>query len=110
MFSCLVTFRIPDRSTFAFFNLLATVLGALAVNGEIFETAFKNSIRQNALHHIYFGFPYWLYFKPEVVIWLSVSPDGEVKWTSPIYILKSATHKLFKESYWVSFSTHGKDP
>ena len=107
MVLCPVTFTIPDRSTFAFFNLLTTVLRALwLVN---FVAALKNSICNNALHHIvYFIFPHWLYFKPHVVIWLSVCFDGEAKWTSRLQVLWSATHKLLKKSHWTSFTTNGK--
>ena len=34
--------------------------------------------------------------------------DGKVKWTSHLQVLRSATHKLLKKSYWTSFSTNGK--
>ena len=77
--------------------------------GELFVATLKISICHNALHHIiYFVFPHWLYFKPHVVIWPSVCLDGEVKWTSRLQLLRSATHKLLKKSHWASFSTNGK--
>ena len=80
-----------------------------AVVGKLFVAALKNSICNNALHHIiYFVFPHWLYFKPHVVIWLSVCFDGELKWTSRLQVLRSATHKLLKKSHWTSFSTNGE--
>ena len=82
---------------------------ASAVVGELFVAAFETGVCYNALHHIiYFVFPHWLYFKPHFVIWLSVCLDGEVKWTSRLQVLRSATHKLLKKSYWASFSTNGK--
>ena len=65
MFLCPVTFKIPDRLTFAFFNLLNCF--ASAVVGELFVAALKKSICHNALYHIlYFAFPHWLYFKPHM--------------------------------------------
>ena len=108
MFLCPVTFTIPDRSTFPFFSLLTTVLQILwLVN--FFAATLKNSTCKNALHHIiYFVFLHWLYFKPHIVIWPPVCFEGEVKWTIRLQVLRSATHKLLKKSYWASFSTNGK--
>ena len=55
-------------------------------------------------------FPHWLYFKPHVIISLSVCPDREVKWTSRHQVLRSATHKLLKNSFSRrhQFSTNGE--
>ena len=73
--------------------------------GELFVAALKNSVCYNALNHIiYFVFSHWLYFKPHVVIQLSVCLNGDVKWTSRLQVLKSATHKRLKKSYWASLS------
>ena len=106
MVLCPVTFTIPDCSTFTFFNLLTTVLRTLWLVNFL---SLLSRICNNALHHIiYFVFSHWLYFKPDVVIWLSVCFDGEVKWTSRLQVLRSATHKLLKKSHWTSFSTNSK--
>lgn len=53
-------------------------------------------------------FPHWLYFKPHFVTWLFVSFYGEIKWASPLQVLKSTIHKLLKKSHCASFAANCK--
>ena len=101
MFLCPATFKFPDRSTFAIFNLLTTVLRALWLVNVL-------SLLSRIHHIIYLVFPHWLHFKPHAVILPPVCFDGEVRWTSRLQVLRSATHKLLKKSCWASSSTNGK--
>ena len=107
MVLCPVTFTILDRSTFAFFNLLTTVLRALwLVN-------FLSLLSRIVFATMLFIISFILFSPIGCTLNQTLSSgflcfDGEVKWTSRLQVLWLATHKLLKKSHWTSFTTNGK--